>query len=146
MNKILPGYRITYIIAGFTLIFMSFSLFIKGLIKSMAEFNVPKKVLLSPHYYDAIFWVYLHMLVIGVLIILLGYGVKERSKQTGITFILFLINCFYTFIDIRSSDSPLGNSLYKGEASIIPAVLSFIITLLFLQLFIRLFIKTIKLP
>lgn len=43
----------------------------------MAEFEVPAAQLTSPHYQDAIFWVYLHMLVIGAIVGLMGHRAVE---------------------------------------------------------------------
>jgi hypothetical protein len=108
---------------------------------SMADFRVPEVQLISPHYYDAILWVYVHMMVIGCLIIFLGFSVEDRQKQRIISFILFLITEVYVYLDFRSSDSLLGNGLYKGEASLIPGFIGLLVNLLFLQLSIRLFRK-----
>ena len=107
----------------------------------MSEFGIPEETLNSPHYYDAIFWVYLHMIVIGILNVVLALTVKEHHNQKWVSLLLTLIYTLYTYLDFRSSDSALGNSLYKGEGSIGPAIISLIITLLFLQLTIRLFMK-----
>jgi hypothetical protein len=81
------------------------------------------------------------MMVIGCLIIFLGFSVEDRQKQRIISFILFLITAVYVYLDFRSSDSLLGNGLYKGEASLIPGFIGLLVNLLFLQLSIRLFRK-----
>ncbi len=122
---------------GILFIFLSLSLFAKGLMLSMAEFNVPTEVLNSPHYYDAILWVYVHMIVLGILIFLLGYAVTDPKKQQLITLLLFLITSVYTYLDFRSSDSALGNGLYQGESSVVPAFISLLVNMVLLQLWIR---------
>lgn len=122
---------------GILFIFLSLSLFVKGLIPSMAEFKVPTEVLNSPHYYDAILWVYVHMIVLGILIFLLGYAVTDPKKQQAITLLLFFITCAYTYLDFRSSDSALGNGLYQGESSVIPAFISLLVNIVLLQLWVR---------
>ena len=126
---------------GVLFVLLASSLFLKGLIPSMAEFKIPENILNSAHYYDAIFWVYVHMMVIGVLFILIGISVKELQHQQLISILLLLITAFYTYLDFRTSDSMFGNALYKGEASVIPAYISLIVNLVFLQLSIRLFLK-----
>jgi uncharacterized membrane protein len=141
MKKILPNFKTTLVMVGITFMLLPLGLFMKGLMPSMAEFQVPSMILESPHYYDAILWVYVHMMVIGFLIFSLGLGVEDRSKQKWISLFLFLITVFYTYLDFRSSDSSLGNALYKGASSVAPAYISLVVNLLFLQLVLRLFGK-----
>ncbi len=116
------------------------SLFAKGLMVSMAEFKVPEIILDSAHYYDAILWVYVHMMVIGLLILIIGYSVNDLNKQKWIALVLFMVTAFYVYLDFRSADWAFGNALYKGESSIIPAIIGLMVNLLFFQLTIRLFL------
>lgn len=139
MKKHLPNFKTTFSAIGITYILLSLGLFSKGLIPSMAEFKVPQQILDSPHYYDAILWVYIHMIVIGLLILLIGNSVTDLKKQLRLSVALFFITCFYTYLDFRSSDSMLGNSLYKGESSIVPAFIGVIVNILFLLNAFRLF-------
>ena len=115
------------------------SLFAKGLMVSMAEFKVPEIILDSAHYYDAILWVYVHMMVIGLLIVIIGYSVNDLNKQKWIAALLFIVTAFYVYLDFRSADWAYGNALYKGESSIIPAIIGLLVNVLFFQLAIRLF-------
>ncbi len=108
----------------------------------MAEFKVPEIILDSAHYYDAILWVYVHMSVIGLLILIIGYAVNDINKQKWIALLLFVVTAFYVYLDFRSADWVLGNALYKGESSIIPAVIGLLVNLLFFQLAIRLFMRS----
>ena len=138
INKISFSFRATFMIVGITFVILSLSLFLKGLIPSMAEFKVPEPVLSSPHYFDALLWVYVHMIVIGLLILLIGISVTDPKKQQWITMILILIISVYTYLDFRSSDSALGNGLYKGEASVAPALFSLGVEVLLILLVVRL--------
>jgi len=115
------------------------SLFTKGLMASMAEFKVPEIILQSAHYYDAMLWVYVHMMVLGLLIVTIGYSVHDFNKQKWIAALLFVVTAFYVYLDFRSADWVLGNALYKGESSLIPGFIGLVINLLFFQLAIRLF-------
>jgi hypothetical protein len=142
MKTLLPNFKTTYRIVGGSFAFLSASLFAKGLIESMKQFNVPKETLNSPHYFDAIFWVYVHMFVIGVLIFLMGNAIQEKKQQIRMSLFLFIATCFYTYLDFRSSDSFLGNGLYQGDASVIPAIIGLIVNLLFFQLLVRNFSKS----
>lgn len=141
MKTLLPNFRRTFLIVGYTFIVLPLSLFTRGLMNSMAEFKVPELILNSPHYYDAILWVYVHMIVLGLLIITIGYSVNDLNKQKWIATLLFLVTAFYVYLDFRSADWVFGNALYKGESSIIPAIIGLIVNLLFFQLAIRLFIS-----
>ena len=109
-------------------------MFLRGLMSSMAEYGVPPEILSSLHYYDAIFWVYTHMLVLGVLIGAFGLYVESRKSRHRVSLLLFLAHAVYTCLDFRSSDSVLGNGLYKGPLSLVPAIIGLIVTLLFLHL------------
>lgn len=139
MKKLLPNFRVTFLIVGFTFILLPLGLFAKGLINSMADFKVPEPILNSAHYYDAMLWVYVHMMVIGLLILIIGYSVNEIKKQKWIAILLFIVTAFYTYLDFRSADWMFGNALYKGDSSIVPAIISLLVNLLFFQLAIRLF-------
>ncbi len=142
--KLLPNFKTTFSIVGLTFMLLPLTLFSKGLVASMSEFKVPDLVLHSPHYLDAILWVYIHMMVLGILIFIIGLAVKDINAQKWISLILFLITALYAFLDFRSADWAYGNSLYKGESSIAPAIIGTIVCLLFLQLTIRYFLDSIR--
>jgi hypothetical protein len=133
-----PGFKTSYLIIGGLNIVLAGSLFAKGLMPSMAEFKVPEETLASPHYYDAIFWVYTHMVVLGLIICTVGLLAKEKSLKVGLTLGLGLVHIFYTYLDFRSSDSTWGNKLYQGEASLIPAYIGLMFTCWFFGLFLKL--------
>lgn len=140
ISKLLPNFKATFYIVGITFMLLPLSLFSKGLMKSMAEFKVPNMVLLSAHYFDAILWVYIHMMVLGFLIFFIGHAVTEVAKQKWISLFLFIINCIYTFLDFRSADWTYGNSLYQGDSSLAPAFIGTLTCLLFLQLTLKLWL------
>ncbi len=140
MKSLFPNFRRTCLIVGYTFMILPLSLFAKGLMVSMAEFKVPEIILDSAHYYDAILWVYVHMMVIGLLILIIGYSVNDLNKQKWIALVLFMVTAFYVYLDFRSADWAYGNALYKGQSSIIPAIIGLMVNLLFFQLTIRLFL------
>lgn len=136
LQRFLPGFRATYLTVGITDVLLSGSLFARGLMQSMKEFKVPTEILASPHYADALLWVYVHMIVLGLIVSCVGYYASAVGPilQKRLSVLLFLVHCVYTYLDFRSSDSALGNGLYQGAASVFPALISLILTLLFLQL------------
>ncbi len=141
MKHLLPDFKKTFLITGYTYLILALGLFYKGLLRSMSEFNVPQEVLNSAHYYDALIWVYVHMAVIGILILIIGYSVFELKNQKVISLLILFITLFYTYLDFRTADWAFGNSLYKGNSSIVPAIIGTIINLLMLQLVLSLFLK-----
>ncbi len=121
------------------MLILAISLFLKGLLASMNEYGVPQEILNSPHYIDAITWVYIHMSVIGIFIVTFGFTVTELSKQKWVSLIIMLVLSRYTYLDFIHSDSVVGNALYKGSQSVFPGVISLLLTLSYLRLTIQLF-------
>jgi hypothetical protein len=140
----LSSFKKICVFVGSLVTLLAASLFLKGLMPSMAEFLVPPETISSPHYFDAIFWVYLHMIIIGILIILIGFAVTDLKMQKLISLFLFIANLIYTYLDFAHSDSAVGNGLYKGSASLFPAFTALFITVLFLQLTITLHRKQLS--
>lgn len=123
--------------------FLAGGLFVRGFRTVMSEFKVPPQLLDSPHYLDAMGWVYTHMIVIGLMVGVMGlYAEGQKFKQT-MARLLLVAHIYYTDLDLRSSDSFLGNGLYQGSGSMIPVFINLCVTLLFLHL---VFCKTACLP
>lgn len=133
-KKFLPGFKATCLIVGTLNILMAGSMLVKGVIPGMAQFKVPEPILASPHYEDAMFWVFLHMFMIGILIIMIGILAENPVKQLWVARVLVLMHAVYAFLDIRSSDNAFGNALYQGPESVIPVFVDLFYILLFLRL------------
>lgn len=130
-------FRKTFVTIGILQVLMAGSMFAQGMIPSMSQFGIPSETLNSPHYLDAISWVYLHMMVMGFMVIVTGLFAKDQLLKKWISRTLFLACCVYTFLDFRASDSVLGKALYQGPGSLVPAITSLIFTLAFLNLSVR---------
>ena len=133
-QRFLPGFKACCLTVCVLYVFLAGSLFIKGLMTSMIDFQVPPQILASPHYYDAMLWVYSHMIVLGLIIGTVGLLGKDHRLKKWMAWLLLIVHSYYTYLDFRTSDSSLGNGLYKGEGSVIPGFICLFITLLFLQL------------
>ncbi len=133
------AFKTTTIVVGLVMSLLALSLFAKGLLPAMAEYGVPPELINSPHYIDAITWVYIHMVTIGLLLITFGYAVTEPQKQKLVSILVSIVLAFYTYLDFIHSDSAVGNALYKGNQSVIPAIISLVMTLAFIRLTIKLF-------
>ena len=77
-------------------------------------------------------WVYLHMIVIGLMILLLGRLAHEAPLQRWMSRLLCLAHTVYALWDIQAS--PLMNNLYHGPAALFPVFYGVLVALLFLHL------------
>ena len=128
------GFQATCIIVGILNMLMAGSMFVTGVIKSMAQFKVPAAQLASAHYEDAMSWVFLHMFMIGILLILIGILAENPVKQVWAARVLVGMHGVYAWLDIRTSDTYFGNALYQGPQSVIPVLVDLLYMLLFLRL------------
>ena len=120
-------------VVGITYIVLSASILSQGVIAFMEQCGLPKSTLESPHYENAISFHFFDMMVIGILITLAGHVESLRFQRVFSTAML-IIQCIYLYLDVRTSDTPLGNALYKGPNSVAPVAIGVLFTLLFLTL------------
>lgn len=134
LRKYAPSFRTSCLTICILYVLLTGSLFLQGFQKAMLPFKVPPEILRSPHYLDAMHWVYTHMLVIGLIVGVLGlYAESTRLKQ-NMSRLLFVAHIYYRYMDFRASDSIVGTGLYKGPASLIPAFIALGVTLLLLHM------------
>lgn len=107
------------------------SILVRGAEASLQPFGVPEPVLGSPHYADAITWVYVHMTVLGVLIGVVGWFAEGIRLQRAFCATMVAAHLVYLYLDLRTSDTAIGNSLYKGPESAIPAMIGFVLLVVF---------------
>lgn len=134
LNKYLPGFKSTCIMVGCLNILMASTMLIQGIPAAMEKFQIPENILISAHYIDAMFWVFLHMAMIGILIIIIGLLAENSRKQILAARILVLMHCVYLYLDIQTSDNPFGNALYHGSESLVPIFVDIFYILLFFRL------------
>jgi len=70
-----------------------------------------------------------------------NFKVDAITHQKIVTITVTIAILFYTYLDIRTSDSSLGNALYKGESSLGPAMINCIFLLLLIGTITKLFSK-----
>lgn len=127
----LPGFRkICLAVCGLHVV-LAGGMLLRGAEAAMAEFEVPAAVLTAPHYHDAIRWVYLHMLVIALIVGLLGARLTEPRLQRDFSRLMFAASAVYAWLDLRASDSPLGEALYRGPGSLVPVLVCVLSLVLF---------------
>ena len=137
LNRIFPSFRWACLIVLVLYVLITASLFSQGLMSSMAKYEVPDAQLNSPHYFNAILWVYSEMLVIGLLVGTMGITVHETVAQLWLSRTICVSHVYFTILDTIASDTPLGNGLYKTPSSIVPAIVGLAVVILFLPLSIK---------
>jgi len=130
----LPGFRTSCLVVAVLYVLLGASVLVRGGAASMAEFGVPAATLASPHYADAILWVYLHMIVLGLVIGVVGRYGQGAALQRGFSRLMLAAHVVYLFLDVRGSDTVLGTGLYQGPTSIVPALIGACVLLLFAHL------------
>jgi hypothetical protein len=130
----LPGFRATCVAVGVLYVLLGGSVLARGGAASLATFGVPAATLASPHYDDAIWWVYTHMIVIGLMTGVVGWFGQGVQLQRWFARLMLVAHVYYVFLDVRTSDSALGNGLYQGPSSVIPAVIALVVLLSFAHL------------
>lgn len=130
----LPGFKATCVGVGAVFTLLAGSELARGVAASMDGFGLPEATLASPHYLDAMSWVFVHMLVLGVIIGAIGWFVEEARARTGFARVMTLAMLVFTTLDLRTSDSALGNHLYAGARTLVPPVIDVVVLLLFAHL------------
>jgi len=102
--------------------------------KAMAEYGVPAATLASPHYADAMFWVFLHMTMIGLAIGVVGWFAEGVRMQRAFARLMLAGIVVYTYLDVRSADWALGSGLYQGRGSLGPVLVDVLALLLWVRL------------
>ena len=130
----LPGFRATCLGIAVTYALLAGSILARGPMVAMAEYAVPTDTLASPHYADAMRWVFLHMTVIGLLVGFVGWFGEGLRLQRAFARFMFAASAMYLAIDAHAADWALGVGLYKGPGSLGPVVVGAVTTSLWLRL------------
>jgi hypothetical protein len=136
-TPILRGFKTICSAVSVTYVLLGSSMLIRGARASMQPFGVPEVVLTSAYFADFFHFLFIHMIVIGLLIGTLGWFVQHDRQQRMAARLLCVIQLHYTYLDLRTSDSIFGNGLYRGSASITPALVDLVVTLAFAFLSVR---------
>lgn len=136
-NVHVPGFKVACSVVGGLFVMLAGSMLARGAETAMRPFEVPEAVLRSAHYADYFHFTFVHMAVIGVLIALLGRYVERGRPQRIVSRVLVVVLAHYAYLDLRTSDSAIGNRLYHGPATLIPPVIDVAVALCFLWLGLR---------
>lgn len=97
----------------------------------MRDFAVPDSVVAAPAFEDFFLFFYQLMAALGVLTMLFGYVTRERGAQVLVSAAFCLLNVLIGLRDLSTSDSSLGNRLYRGSATLIPVLIDLVLALVF---------------
>jgi hypothetical protein len=136
-TAILPGYKAICTTVGTSYVLLGASMVLQGARAAMTPFGLPETTLASRHFADFFHWVFTHMMVLGVMIVMLGRFVERGSYQQLVARIILLVELNYTYLDFRTSDSAVGNALYRGPRTLVPALIDVIVCLAFAYLSVR---------
>jgi hypothetical protein len=118
----LPGFRASCLTLAVLYVLLAGSILARGPMVAMAEYAVPAATRASPHYADAMRWVFLHMTVIGLILGVVGWYAEGVRLQRAFARLMLLALLVYTTLDVRTADWPLGSALYKGPGSLGPVL------------------------
>lgn len=118
----LPGFRASCLTLSVIFVLLAGSILARGPMVAMADYAVPAETLASPHYADAMTWVFLHMTMIGLIIGVVGWFAEGVRMQRAFARLMLAAQLVYTTLDVHTADWPLGNALYKGGGSLGPVV------------------------
>jgi hypothetical protein len=127
----LPGYRLLCTVVGVLYALLGASMKLRGPDAAMAGFGVPAEVLAAPHFTDFFQFLFLHMMVIGLLVGVLGWQVTGAGRQRAVARLLCAVELLYAAFDLRTADWALGSRLYQGAGSLVPPLLDLALAVAF---------------
>jgi hypothetical protein len=130
----LPGFRGSCLTLATIYVFLAGSILVRGPMNAMADYGVPPATLASPHYADAMFWVFLHMTMIGLTIGLVGWFAEGVRMQRAFARLMLAGIVVYTYLDVRAADWIVGTGLYRGRGSLGPVLVDVLAVALWVRL------------
>lgn len=112
------GFRAVFTVVGGLYVLMAASMLVRG-VGVLRDFGVPEPLLRAPVLEDFFLFFYELMAFVGVLIVTFGHTVTTRRAQVAAALVLALGNLAFAVRDLATSDSPFGNQLYRGDATLV---------------------------
>lgn len=130
------GFQTTFTVVGAIYTLMACSYLVQGP-TVLLEFDVSEQLVAEPVLRDFFYFFYQLMAYIGVLTIVVGHVARERTTQMFAAGAFTLANLFFMLRDLSTSDSSMGNSLYKGDKTLVFVAISLILVLIFGSFLVR---------
>jgi Na+/glutamate symporter len=131
MSRDQPGLRAfkpAMMIIGALYLLLASSMLVRG-VAVMRDFAVPESVVAAPVFEDFFLFFYQLMAAVGVLTAVFGQVTRGRNAQVLVAAVFCVLNVLLTLRDVSTSDSSLGNRLYRGSATLIPVYIDLVLTL-----------------
>jgi hypothetical protein len=109
---------------------MAASALVRG-VSLLRDFGVSEAQLASPVLADFFSFFYQLMAYVGGLMVLLGWVTREGRAQIAVSAVLSVANLCFAFRDLQTSDSPFGNQLYRGQATLVFVLIDLTIAAIF---------------
>lgn len=125
----LRAFKPVFTAIGVTYVILASSMLLRG-VAVLRDFAVPDVIVASPVMNDFFTFFYQLMAVYGVLMVLFAQ-VTRGDAQRYVAAAFFALNVLATLRDLSTSDSPYGNRLYRGEATMVFVYLDALFATLF---------------
>jgi hypothetical protein len=126
----LRGFKAVFMTIGAVYVLLASSMLVRGA-GVMLDFEVPDSLVREPVFEDFFLFFYQLMAAVGLLMLLFGHVTRGRKHQQLVARVFCLLNVLITLRDLYTSDSPLGNHLYRGSATLIPVAFDLVFALAF---------------
>lgn len=126
----LRWFKVTFTTIGGIYILLASSMLVRGVVV-LRDFGVPDAVVSSPVMADFFSFFYELMVVFGLLMVLFGRFVTERRAQLVVAGVFSLLSLLAALRDLSTSDSVLGNHLYKGGGTLVFVIIDLVFALAF---------------
>jgi len=112
------GFKPVFMTIGVIYVLLASSMLVRG-VDALHEYGVPPRDVESPVVADIFIYFYILMAFIGVLMVLFGLVTRERTHQLLVAAAFFASQIVFALRDLRTSDTSLGNHLYKGDGTVV---------------------------
>lgn len=114
----LRSFKPVLTIVGALYVLLASSMLVRG-VGVLRDFAVPESALAEPVLQDFFVFFYQLMAAVGVLTILFAHVVHDRGGQRLVAWTFCVLNVLLALRDLVTSDSALGNHLYRGQATLV---------------------------
>lgn len=126
----IPGFKIVLTVIGLVYMAMGASMVARG-VGALRPFGVPEEIVASPVVSDLFMFFYELMMCVGALMVLFGHVTVGRTRQIAVAATFMVLDILAAYRDLSTSDSPLGNRLYRGPETLVFVAISVTLALTF---------------
>lgn len=124
------GFKAVLTTIGVVYVLLASSMLVRG-VGVMRDFAVSESLVSAPVFEDFFLFFFQLMAVVGVFTVLFGHVTQERKAQLLVARVFRVLGVLLTLRDLSTSDSSLGNHLYRGSGTLVPVYIDLVIALAF---------------